>query len=431
MANFVVRRDRYLKQLVDFQWDGQVKVVTGLRRCGKSFLLKKLFRDHLLENGTEPADILCVDLDVDGNAALRNPLRLGERVRRWMDGSTRKRYLFVDEIQMCEAVPNPWVPGGKKITFYDTLNGLRSIENLDVYVTGSNSRMLSSDILTEFRGRSDEVRLHPLSFAEFLAASGGDRRDVFQSYLRFGGMPLVLSRKTDAAKESYLKGLFGEVYLKDIVERRRVDRVDVLEGTLDLLCSSVGSLTNPTNVARGIARAGLETSPHTVRTYIGHLKDAFLFNELRRYDVKGKSYFDYPDKYYCEDVGLRNARLGFRQQETTHLVENVVCNELLARGFSVDVGVVPFRETDANGNSVHVQREIDFVVNKTSERVYVQSAWAIPTEEKRAAELKPFSATGDSFRKIIVRDDVLHRSFDETGVLHVNLLDFLLDESIV
>ena len=426
-----IPRDRYLKQLVEFQWDGQVKVVTGLRRCGKSFLLKTLFRDHLLANGTKPSDILCVDLDVDANAALRNPLRLGEHVRDWMAGARGRRYLFVDEIQMCEAVPNPWVPDGRKITFYDTLNGLRSIENLDVYVTGSNSRMLASDILTEFRGRSDEIRLHPLSFSEFLAAVGGDRRDAFDAYLRFGGMPLVPFRRTAAAKEAYLRGLFAETYLKDILEHRRVDRPDVLEGTLDLLCSSVGSLTNPTNVARAIARNGLETSPHTVRTYIGHLEDAFLFNELRRYDIKGKSYFDYPNKYYCEDVGLRNARLGFRQQEQTHLIENVVCNELLARGFAVDVGVVPARETDAKGNSVHVQREIDFVVNKTSERVYVQSAYAMPTDEKRESELRPFSLTGDSFRKIVVRDDVGLRWFDDRGVLHVNLLDFLLDESIV
>ncbi len=426
-----IPRDRYLQQLVDFQWDGQVKVVTGLRRCGKSFLLKTLFRDHLLANGTKPADILSIDLDVDENAALRNPLRLGEHVRRWMDGAKGRRYLFVDEIQMCEAVPNPWVPDGRKITFYDTLNGLRSVENLDVYVTGSNSRMLASDILTEFRGRSDEIRLHPLSFAEFLSAVGGDRRDAFDAYLRFGGMPLVPFRRTPAEKESYLRGLFSETYLKDILERRRVDRPDVLEGTLDLLCSSVGSLTNPTNVARGLSRNGLETSPHTVRSYIGHLKDAFLFNELRRYDVKGRSYFDYPDKYYCEDVGLRNARLGFRQQEPTHLIENVVCNELLARGFAVDVGVVPSRETDAKGNSIHVQREIDFVVNKSSERVYVQSAYAMPTDEKREAELKPFSLTGDSFRKIVVRDDVGLRWFDDRGVLHVNLLDFLLDETIV
>ena len=318
-----------------------------------------------------------------------------------------------------------------RITFYDTLNGLRSIENLDVYVTGSNSRMLASDILTEFRGRSDEVRLHPLSFSEFLAAVGGDRRDAFDAYLRFGGMPLVPFRRTAAEKEAYLRGLFAETYLKDILERRRVDRPDVLEGTLDLLCSSVGSLTNPTNVARAIARNGLETSPHTVRTYIGHLEDAFLFSELRRYDVKGKSYFDYPNKYYCEDVGLRNARLGFRQQEQTHLIENVVCNELLARGYAVDVGVVPARETDAKGNSVHVQREIDFVVNKSSERVYVQSAYAMPTDEKRESELRPFSLTGDSFRKIVVRDDVGLRWFDDRGVLHVNLLDFLLDETIV
>lgn len=427
-----IRRNRYLKRLADCQWDGQVKVVTGIRRCGKSYLLKKLFRRHLLESGMREADILCIDLDVDSSAELRNPLRLGARVREWMAGAgRRRRVLMVDEIQMCEEVPNPAVPGGRKITFYDTLNGLRAMENLDVFVTGSNSRMLASDVLTEFRGRADEIRLHPLSFAEFHGAVGGDRRDALEEYLRHGGMPFSLSRKDAAGKEGYLKGLFAEVYLKDIVERRKIERRDVLEATVDLLCSSVGSLTNPSRVAAGLAAAGTKAAAHTVRDYIGHLEDAFLFSELRRYDIKGRAYFDYPNKYYCEDVGLRNARLGWRQQEPTHLMENVVCNELLLRGYSVDVGMVETSRVNERGHSVRVQREIDFVVNRPGTRVYVQSAWAMPDEEKRERELKPFSLTGDSFRKVIVRNDIGRPWQDDRGVLHVGLCDFLLDEGLL
>ena len=421
-----------MKRLADCQWDGQVKVVTGIRRCGKSYLLKKLFRRHLLESGMKAEDILCIDLDVDSSAELRHPLRLGAQVREWMAREgRRRRVLMVDEIQMCEEVPNPAVPEGRKITFYDTLNGLRAMENLDVFVTGSNSRMLAKDVLTEFRGRADEIRLHPLSFAEFHGAVGGDRRDALEEYLRHGGMPFALSRKDPAGKEEYLKGLFAEVYLKDIVERRNIARRDVLEATVDLLCSSVGSLTNPTRVAAGLAAAGTKASAHTVRDYIGHLEDAFLFCELRRYDIKGRAYFDYPNKYYCEDVGLRNARLGWRQQEPTHLMENVVCNELLRRGYSVDVGVVETSQMNERGHSVRVQKEIDFVVNRPGTRVYVQSAWAMPDGDKRERELKPFSLTGDSFRKIVVRNDIGRPWQDERGVLHVGLCDFLLDESLL
>ena len=426
-----IQRPRYLQQLIDAQWDGQVKVITGLRRCGKSYLLRKLFFDHLLATGATPEDILVIDLDRDDMADLRHPLRLGSHAREWMGKTTARRYLFVDEIQRCESVPNPAIPEGAPITFYDTLNGLRSIENLDIYVTGSNSRMLSTDILTEFRGRSTEIRLHPLSFAEMLSAVGGDRRDALETYMRTGGMPALPGLKSDAARETYLQRLFSETYLRDIVERRRIDRMDVLEGTLDMLCSSVGSLTNPTNIARAMSAAGTSTSAHTVRTYIGHLTDAFLFNKCRRYDIKGKAYFDYPDKYYCEDVGLRNARLGWRQQEPTHLMENIICNELLARGQSVDVGIVPGRETDVKGNSIHVNREIDFVVNKPGTRVYIQSAWAMPDDDKRERELAPFSKTGDSFRKIVVRGDVGRGWQDDRGILHVGLAEFLLDETLV
>ena len=426
-----IQRPRYLQQLIDAQWDGQVKVVTRLRRCGKSFLLRKLFHSHLVASGVSSSDILCIDLDRDDTAELRNPLRLGAHVREWMRGVTERRYLFVDEIQRCESVPNPSMPAGAPITFYDTLNGLRSIDTLDIYVTGSNSRMLSSDILTEFRGRSTEIRLHPLSFGEWYGAVGGDRRDAFETYMRYGGMPALPELKSDTRREQYLLRLFSETYLRDIVERRRIDRMDILEGTLDLLCSSVGSLTNPTRIERTMSAAGVSTSAHTIRTYIGHLEDAFLFNKCRRYDIRGRAYFDTPDKYYCEDVGLRNARLGWRQQEPTHLMENIICSELLARGFPVDVGVVAGRETDARGNSVHVNREIDFVVGKPGSRVYIQSAWAMAEDAKRERELAPLARTGDSFRKIVVRGDIGRGWQDERGILHVGLVDFLLDESLV
>ena len=428
-----IKRDRYLGQLVSRMWNGQVKVITGIRRCGKSYLLKKLFRRYLLEEkGVHARSILTINLDDDDNIRLRNPLELSAFVKKWIKGRSGRLYLFIDEIQMCDTVPNPYVPEGKPITFYDSLNGFMHIDNLDVYVTGSNSKMLSTDILTEFRGRGDEVRLHPLSFAEYLSATGGERRDAFNRYMRFGGMPFAVSRTDDAAREAYLKSLFGEVYFRDIIERKRVERTDVLGFITDFLCSSIGSLTNPTNIANSLkTNYDCGVSKTTVSTYLDHLEDAFLFTEAKRYDIRGKAYFDYPSKFYCEDVGLRNARTDFRQMEITHIMENVLYNELRARGYSVDVGVVQARERNRNGNSTRVAREIDFVVNKGSERIYVQSAYALPDESKRANELKPFSLTGDSFRKIIVRNDVGLRWFDEQGILNISVMDFLLDESVV
>lgn len=427
--NSVIPRPFYLDQLRSRAWNGQAKVVTGIRRCGKSFLLNHLYRNELLASGVAPDNIRCIALDERRNLALRSPLALADEVARWMDGFSGRRYLFIDEIQLCAPVRNPHLPDGLPVTFCDALNEFLHDDRLDVYVTGSNSRMLSTDILTEFRGRGDEIRVHPFSFAEFWSAVGGDRRDAFADYVRFGGMPLCLFKPGDAAREAYLKSLFSEVYVRDVVERRQVERPEILEAILDFLASSVGSLTNPNRIAQALAAQAV--SVHTVAKYLAHVKDAFLFSEARRYDVKGRTYFSYPDKYYCEDLGLRNARLSFRQQEITHLMENAVYNELVRRGFSVDVGVVQAVEKNAKGQSVRVPHEIDFVVNKGGERVYVQSAYAIRSEEKLAAERHAFSLAGDSFRKIIVRDDVLHRWFDETGVLHVNLLDFLLDESIV
>ncbi len=333
---------------------------------------------------------------------------------------------------MSDEVKNPYNPDGRKITFYDALNDLRSLPNLDVYVTGSNSKMLSKDILTEFRGRSDEIRVHPLSFAEYYSAVGGDKEDAFEEYAFYGGMPLVQSRPNDTAKVNYLTSLFSEVYIKDIVERRKIAREDILGILLDLLCSSVGSLTNPKKIADTLrSKTGENISQNTISAYISHLEDAFLFSESKRYDVKGRKYFEYPYKYYCEDIGLRNARIGFRQQEMTHIMENIIYNELIIRGLTVDVGVVYANEKNANGSYSKSAREIDFIASAGGKKTYIQSAFALPDDAKAEQELRPFSIIGDSFPKIIVRKDIRKRWYDDNGVLNIGLIEFLLNETII
>lgn len=417
-------------------WDGQVKVITGIRRCGKSYLLRTLFRDYLLSQGVPAEQILSFELDLARDIRFRNPLELASHVRSLAEGKAQQFYLFVDEIQMSDEVPNPYNPDGRRITFYDALNDLKSLPNLDIYVTGSNSKMLSSDILTEFRGRSDEIRMHPLSFAEFYAATGGDKYEAFENYAFFGGMPLILSRPNDSAKMAYLQSLFSEVYLKDIVERKKIKREDVLSSILDLLCSSVGSLTNPSNITNTLntkqRRSGENTvANNTVKAYMDYLSDAYLFSECRRFDVKGKDYFDYPNKYYCEDLGLRNARIGFRQQEMTHIMENIIYNELIIRECAVDIGIVYSNEKNKNGKTAAVAREIDFIAAVGGKKTYIQSAYALPDEKKAETENKPFSLIVDSFPKIIVRHDIRKRWYDENGILNIGIIDFLLDEAIV
>ena len=431
-----IKRDRYLKKIISYMWDGQVKVITGIRRCGKSYLLRTLFYNYLLSQNVKKNHILSFELDLTKDIKYRNPLELAKYVREQVEGSADEYYLFVDEIQMSDKVPNPYNPDGKEITFYDALNDLNSLSNLDIYVTGSNSKMLSSDILTEFRGRSDEIHVHPLSFAEYYSAVGGDKYDAFDGYAFYGGMPLILSRPTEAAKMNYLQSLFSEVYLKDIIERKKVKHVDILSEILDLLCSSVGSLTNPTKVANTInTKQKLDDknriSNNTIKTYMDHLSDAFLFTECKRWDVRGRDYFDFPNKYYCEDIGLRNARIGFRQQEMTHIMENIIYNDLIIRDCCVDVGVVYGTEKDKKGNTVEVAREIDFIATYGGKKTYIQSAYALKDEEKAETENKPFSLTGDSFPKIIVRHDIRKRWYDEKGILNIGVIDFLLDDAIV
>lgn len=431
-----IRRDLYLKKMISLMWDGQVKVITGIRRCGKSYLLRTIFKNYLLTQGISKDHILSYALDLARDIRFRNPLELARAVRGQVEGQTEQYYLFVDEIQMSDEVPNPYNPDGKPITFYDALNDLGSLSNLDIYVTGSNSRMLSSDILTEFRGRSDEIRVHPLSFSEYYAVVGGDKSDAFEDYAFYGGMPLILSRPDETAKMNYLKSLVSEVYLRDIVERKKIKREDILSATLDFLCSSVGSLTNPNNIANALnsrqkLAGGNTVAANTVKAYIGHLQDAYLFEACRRYDVKGRNYFDYPNKYYCDDLGLRNARIGFRQQEMTHIMENIIYNELRIRGCEVDIGIVYSAKTHKSGQTVQSAREIDFIATRGGKKTYIQSAYALESEEKAMAENKPLGLTGDSFPKIIIRHDIRKRWYDDKGVLNIGILDFLLDDLLV
>ena len=427
-----IKRERYLKQLLSYKWDGQIKVITGIRRCGKSYLLGKIYKNFLLEEGVKESNIISIQLDLMKDIRFRNPLELSSYIRKTIAKKDERFYLFINEIQMSDEVSNPYSPEGKKITFYDVLNELREVSNLDVYVTGSNSKMLSSDILTEFRGRSDEIHVHPLSFSEYYSAVGGDKEDAFEQYAFYGGMPFVITRPDDSSKMKYLESLFSETYLKDIIERNNLMKEEALENILDLLSSSIGSLTNPKKIADTInSKKNMKVSQNTVTSYIHYLEDAFLFSEAKRYDVRGKSYFDYPYKYYCEDIGLRNARIGFRQQEMTHIMENIIYNELIIRGFSVDVGVVYAREYNENNNSVRVPREIDFVVNSGGKKTYIQSAFALETDEKVIQELRPFLLTCDSFPKIIVRKDIRKRWYDDNGILNIGLIDFLLDSTVV
>ncbi len=431
-----IKRDLYLDQLKKLAWNGQVKVITGIRRCGKSYLLRTLYRNYLIsELNVRPEQIISLELDLTRDIRYRNPLELSAYVRSVAEGSGKEYYLFVDEIQLSDEVPNPYNREGAKITFYDALNDLKELSNLDVYVTGSNSKMLSSDILTAFRGRGDEIRMHPLSFSEYYSAAGGDKFEAFDSYSFFGGLPLILSRPDDEFRMSYLKNLFDEVYIKDIVERKKVKREDILSLMIDYLSSSVGSLTNARSITDSInsvlkLNRENQVSLNTVSSYLSHIEDAFLFSECKRYDVKGRRYFDYPSKYYSEDIGLRNARTGFRQMEMTHIMENIIYNELIVRRFSVDVGIVYKTGRNRSGNPVSVPREIDFVATNGGNRVYLQSAFAMESEQKIISETLPLSLAGDSFPKIIVRHDIRKRWRDDNGFLNINIVDFLLDVSV-
>ncbi len=420
----MIVREEYIDKIKSAMWDGNIKVITGLRRSGKSTLLFELFYDFLVSSGVKTENILKLELDKRKYFIYRNPIALCDMVEKTIEGrKNEKFYLFIDEVQMSKKTTIKNEHGSDEVTIYDMLNELRGYNNLDVYVTGSNSKMLSSDIATEFRGRSTQIHVYPLSFKELYSFYGGNEKDILEVYMRFGGMPELTFKKNDRDKMEYLSNLFSETYIKDLKEHGRIQREDILSDILDYLASSISSLTNPTNIANAISSSVREkVDRNLVSTYIEKLKDAFLVSEAKRYDIKGKSYFNFPNKYYYSDIGLRNARLNYRQYDSGHIMENIIYNELIRRGYKVDVGVVHDRRNDNK-----VQKEIDFVVNDMDRRIYIQSAYEMGKEEKANAELDSFTLTGDFFKKIIIRNDIPHHYYDENGFLHCNLLDFLMD----
>lgn len=419
----MVKRDFYLNKLIRNMWNGEIKVITGIRRCGKSVLLFELFRSYLHEQGTDDEHIICLELDQRRYYQYRNPILLCEYVEHILsEKRDEKFYLFIDEVQFAQKVVDK-ENGNIEIGIYDMLNELKTYKNLDVYVTGSNSKMLSGDIATEFRGRATQIHVFPLSFGEFYAYTGGDEQKALDEYMLYGGMPRLLTIADETDKKNYLTSLFRELYVKDISERNKIEREDILNSILDFLASQVGSLTNPTNIANSLTSLRHEkVNPSLVSDYIKHIADSFLIMTAKRYDIKGKAYFNYPSKYYYTDIGLRNARLNYRQYDPGHIMENIVYNELIRRGYSADVGVVYDRKKN---NS---PKEIDFVVNCGDKKVYIQSAFRMDSDAKEQAELQSLTLTKDFFRKIVIRSDIPRSFYDDNGFFHCRFTDFLLEK---
>ena len=418
----MIKRDYYLNRMIHHMWNGEVKVITGIRRCGKSVLLFDLFYEYLLSQEVQENHIIKIELDQRRYYKFRNPITLCEYIEDLVSGKKdEKFYLFIDEVQLTTKVIDK-ENGGIEVSIYDMLNELKAYKNLDVYVTGSNSKGLSKDIATEFRGRSTQIHVFPLSFEEFYSHVGGDERKALDTYMLYGGMPHLLALTDEKDKKDYLFSLYSELYVKDIVERNGIEREDILNDILDFLASQISSLTNPTNIANALTSMKNEKVNSTlVSNYVQHIMDSFLISMAKRYDVKGKTYFKYPNKYYYMDIGLRNARLNYRQYDPGHIMENIIYNELLCRGYSVDVGVVTDRTGGAN-----VQKEIDFIVNDADKKIYIQSAFQMDTDKKESSELASLILTKDFFKKIIVRMDIPHNFYDDNGIFHCNLIDLLL-----
>lgn len=418
----MIKRDFYLNRMIHHMWNGEVKVITGIRRCGKSVLLFDLFYEYLLSQGVQEDHIIKIELDQRRYYKFRNPISLCEYIEELVSGKKdEKFYLFIDEVQLTTKVIDK-ENGGIEVSIYDMLNELKAYKNLDVYVTGSNSKGLSKDIATEFRGRAAQIHVFPLSFEEFYSYVGGDERKALDTYMLYGGMPRLLSLTDEKDKKDYLSSLYSELYVKDIVERNGIEREDILNDILDFLASQISSLTNPTNIANALTSMKNEKVNSTlVSNYVQHIIDSFLISVVKRYDVKGKTYFKYPNKYYYTDIGLRNARLNYRQYDPARIMENIIYNELLRRGYSVDVGVVTDRTGGAN-----VQKEIDFVVNDADKKIYIQSAFRVDTDKKESSEIASLILTKDFFKKIIVRMDIPHNFYDDNGIFHCNLIDLLL-----
>lgn len=408
-----IKRDVYLNRLIERRENGLIKVVTGIRRCGKSYLLFKLYYQYLLNSGVDASRIIRIPLDDEDFEELRESKKLSAYIKERITDEGMW-YVFLDEVQMCNG-------------FEAVLNGLNRRENLDIYVTGSNSKFLSSDVLTEFRGRGDEVRVYPLSFSEYASAYHGDKYDAWIDYFTYGGLPLILSRKSDELKSRYLIDLCRELYLKDIEDRNHLRGDTIMTTLVNILASAVGSLTNPVKLANTFASNGMPVADKTISVYIDYLLDAFFISKAERYDIKGKKYIASPFKYYFTDIGLRNAQLNFRQQEENHIMENIIYNELLVRGFNVDVGVVEHFEREDDGKTIRKRLEVDFVCNKGNQRYYIQSAFAIPDAEKMQQEQNSLVRIGDSFKKIIVVKDRIKLWRNEEGIVVMGIMDFLLN----
>ena len=427
-------REQYLNKIISKKDNGRIKIITGLRRSGKSVLLFQLYRDWLIREGIHEDHIIDLALDVWENAKYRNPIELDKYVRDRMVADGEKYYIFIDEIQFVAEIQNPYVDNpDAKISFIDVVLGFMQMKNADVYVTGSNSRMLSSDILTQFRDRGDEIRVYPLSFAEFYREYKGDKRGAWQDYYTYGGMPFVTSLETHEEKSRYLKDLFDRTYIKDVLERHEIKNdAAVLSILLDILASGIGSLTNPTRLSNTFkSERQIAIGSETIEKYIGYFEEAFLIEKAVRYDIKGRKYIGTPAKYYYTDLGLRNARLGFRQLEETHIMENVLYNDLIRRGMDVDIGVVEYNTKDSAGKKIRKQLEVDFVVNKGEKRFYIQSALSIADPEKKEQEIASLKRIPDSFSKIVVVRDYLNPWQDENGIVYLGIEQFLLNEDIL
>lgn len=427
-------REQYLKEIISKKDNGRIKIITGLRRSGKSVLLFQLYREWLLGEGVKEDQIIALALDILENARYRNPLELDKYVRDHMVDPKKRYYIFIDEIQFVSEIQNPYVDNeDAKITFIDVILGFMHMDNADVYVTGSNSKMLSSDILTQFRDRGDEIRVYPLSFAEFYNKYEGDKRGAWQDYYTYGGMPLATSLESHEEKSRYLKDLFDRTYIKDVLERHEIKNdTEVLDILLDVLASGIGSLTNPSKLANTFkSERQIGIGSETIEKYIGYFEESFLIEKAVRYDVKGRKYIGTPAKYYYTDLGLRNARLGFRQLEETHIMENVLYNDLIRRGMNVDVGVVEYNTKDADGKKIRKQLEVDFVVNQGGKRFYIQSALSIADPDKKEQEIESLKRIPDSFSKMVVVRDYLKPWQDENGITYVGIEQFLLNEELL
>ena len=411
-----IKRDKYLNDIINRLHNGMIKVITGIRRSGKSYLVFNIFNDYLKSEGVAEDHIIKIELDDRKNKKYRNPDVILDYIESLITDD-KDYYILLDEVQLLD-------------DFEEVLNSLLHISNADIYVTGSNSKFLSKDIITEFRGRGDEIHVFPLTFKEFMQVYEGDVYHGWAEYVLYGGLPLTVSMKTDEQKVTYLQNLFQETYIKDITDRHNIEKINELNDLINVLASAVGSLNNPSKIeATFKSQLQLDISLNTIKNYIEYIEDAFLVSEANRYDVKGRKYIGTPLKYYFEDVGLRNARLGFRQVEETHLMENVVFNELKARGYQDDVGVVPIRRLTQDGKRERVQLEIDFIATLGSKKYYLQSAFSLPDEDKVKQEKAPLLNVHDSFKKIIIVKDITKPQRDENGIVTINLYDFLLNEN--